>query len=79
MTMHTYSIRTWDPTLEAYTPQIGCEPWRELTLPQLKRAMRLLQRIGYSCHRFRDSDGGHDSSDTFVLIERDDLMTDGKR
>lgn len=77
---HTYSVRTWDTDEQAYTPQEGLSlPWHGLTLWQLKAALRELRRMGYSCHRLRDTDGGHDSNDWCVLVERDDEMTDGKR
>ncbi len=70
-----YSIGTWDTDLQAYTPQVGLTapcinvPWRVLL-----RVMRELRRMGYSAHRFRDPDGGHEDNDASVLVER----TDGK-
>lgn len=77
---HTYSVRTWDEELQAYTPQAGLSlPWCGLTLWQLKAALRELRRMGYSAHRYRDPDGGHDANDWCVLVERDDQMTDGTR
>lgn len=75
---HTYSVRTWDTDEQAYTPQVGMSlPWQGLTLWQLKVALRELRDMGYSCHRTRDPDGGHDDNDWCVLVERDDEMTDG--
>lgn len=80
MKSHTYSIRTWDGDLQAYTPQAGLSlPWNGLSLWQLRQAMRELRAMGYSCHRFRDPDGDHDDNDHSVLIERDDEETDGRR
>ena len=77
---HTYSVRTWDGDEQAYTPQAGLSlPWCGLTLWQLKAALRELRDMGYSCHRTRDHDGGHDDNDWCVLVERDDEMTDGGR
>jgi hypothetical protein len=77
---HTYSVRTWDADLQQYTPQAGLSlPWCGLTLWQLRRALQQLRVNGYSCHRRRDADGGHDDNDYYVLVERDDEMTDGRR
>lgn len=66
-----YSVRTWDTEADAYTPQEGMSvPSINLTsLWQLKRALQELRRGGYSCHRFRDADGGHDDNDWAVLVE----------
>lgn len=78
--MHTYSVRTWDFERQAYTPQVGLSvTWFGLTLWQLKAALKELRGMGYSCHRRRDSDGGHDDNDWCVLVERDDELTDGTR
>lgn len=66
-----YSICTWDTDLQSYTPQIDV-PAYNLTIHELRRSMRLLRDRGYSCHRYRDEDGGHDDNDTAVLIERTD-------
>lgn len=65
-----YSVRTWDPETERYTPQEGMSvPCTNLTLWQLKAALRELRAMGYPCHRFRDPDGGHDDNDWCVLVE----------
>ena len=69
--MAVYSIRTWDMEAQEYTPQNGV-PCDGLTLWQLRASMRLLRSIGYSCHRLRDPDGGHDDNDAWVKIERSD-------
>ncbi len=69
-----YSIGTWDTDLQAYSPQPGVPKSINITLHELRAAMKLLRRMGYSCHRFRDADGTHDDNDWMVLIER----TDGK-
>jgi hypothetical protein len=80
MTMHTYSLRTWDGDLQQYTPQAGLPfPWEGITLWQLKVALQHLRTMGYRCHRFRDPDGDHSNNDYAVLVERDDEMTDGTR
>jgi len=78
--MHTYSIRTWDGEVQAYTPQDRLSlPWHGLTLWQLRAAMRELRCMGYRCHRRRSPDGDHDDNDSYVLIERSDMQTDGRR
>lgn len=70
-----YSVGTWDTEKQAYTPQRGLTvPSFNITLPQLRQAIRELKRLGYSCHRRRDADGTYDDNDWSVLIER----TDGK-
>lgn len=69
-----YSIATWDTEAQAYTPQIGLFKTFNLTMAELRRAIRQLRQLGYSAHRFRDPDGTHEDNDTSVLIER----TDGK-
>jgi hypothetical protein len=69
-----YSVGTWDCEKQAYTPQKGLSvPSFNITLAQLRQAVReLRRRLGYSCHRYRDSDGDHDDNDWAVLIERTD-------
>lgn len=86
MTQRLYSVGTWDTDLQAYTPQAGLTvpcinvPWQTLL-----EVVRQLKRMGYSCHRYRDPDGGHDDNDTSVLIERtdgaveSDILEDWKR
>jgi hypothetical protein len=77
---HTYSVRTWDTDEQAYTPQAGLSlPWRGLTLWQLKVALKELREFGYSAHRYRCENGGHEDNDPMVLVERDDEETDGTR
>lgn len=68
-----YSVGTWDVDEQSFSPQQDV-PAFNLTLWELKESMRLLRAWGYSCHRYRDDDGGHSDNDPFVLIER----TDGK-
>lgn len=72
-----YSVGTWDTNEQAFTAQ-GNVPSFNLTLWQLKDAMRLLRSIGYSVHRYRDEDGGHEDNDVMVLIERTDGMSEAK-
>jgi hypothetical protein len=75
MTHPLYSIGTWDTDKSAYTPQRGLSvPSFNMTRGQLFQALRELRGMGYSCHRVRDEDGGHEDNDPMVLIER----TDGK-
>ena len=70
-----YSVGTWDNEKQAFTPQQGLTvPPYNITLAQLTQAVRELRAMGYTAHRYRDADGGHEDSDAFVLIER----TDGK-
>ena len=83
-----YSIGTWDAELQAFTPQDGLQAYTpgaglgelafNLTLHQLRCAMRGLRAMGYACRRRRTSEPGmaleYDDNDTDVLIER----TDGK-
>lgn len=68
-----YSVGTWDTYKQAYTPQEGLPvPSYNMTRQELGIALRWLRRHGYSCHRFRDPDGGHDDNDWAVLVERTD-------
>lgn len=70
-----YSVGTWDTDRQAYTPQRGLSvPAFNITLAQLRIAIRELRKKGYSVHRYRDEDGQHEDNDWAVLIER----TDGK-
>lgn len=68
-----YSVGTWDPDEQAYTPLVEV-PSFNIALWDLRRAIKHLREIGYSAHRTRDHLGGHDDNDWAVLIER----TDGK-
>lgn len=68
-----YSVGTWDMHKDAYTPQRGLSvPSFNITIAQLRIAMKELRCMGYSCHRFRDENGMHDDNDWCVLIERTD-------
>ncbi len=70
-----YSVGTWNTDLQRFSPQRGLTvPSFNITLHQLRQAMRDLKRLGYSCHRFRDPDGEHEDNDPWVMVER----TDGK-
>lgn len=85
--MKTYSVLTYDGDAHAYTPQarlgmpsIGVGLW------QVKRVLRRLKEMGYSCHRYRDA--GCDEvldSDAYVLVQRTDgwsrreILNSGKR
>ncbi len=70
-----YSVGTWDTLLQSYTPQEGLTvpcvnvPWRTLL-----QVMRQLRSMGYTAHRLRDSNGGHEDNDWSVLVERTDGM-----
>lgn len=61
-----YIVQTWDMEKHTYTPQQGVRKG-PYTLWGLKRALRKLQSIGYSCHRL----GGYwHESDAAVYVER---------
>ena len=75
MSDQLYSVGTWDTDAQAYTPQLGLSlPSFNINRGQLRQAMKELRKMGYSVHRYRDSEGNHDENDWCVLIER----TDGK-
>lgn len=65
-----YSVGTWDIDRQAYTPQT--RPWANMSLAQLRRALKQLRKHGYTCHRYRDEDRAHRDTDPFVLVERTD-------
>jgi len=70
-----YSVGTWDPHKQAYTPQRGLSvPSFNITQAQLRVALKELRGMGYAAHRRRDADGSHDDNDFFVLVERTDGM-----
>ena len=70
-----YSVATWDTERQAYTPQRGLSvPSFNMTLSQLRQAVRDLRKCGYTAHRTRGPEGDYDDNDHNVLIER----TDGK-
>jgi len=72
-----YSIGTWDTDEQAYRPQeMDGQPWLNITLLQLRQAMRHLQEWGYSCHRYKTGPNEHDDNDWAVLIERTDGMNE---
>lgn len=69
-----YSVGTWCTERQAYSPQRGV-PSINLTLAGLRRSLRALKQLGYSCHYVRDADGSHEyCNDEKVMVER----TDGK-
>ena len=70
-----YSVGTWDTDKQAYTPQRGLSvPSFNITLAQLRVALKELQGMGYTAHRRRDADGSYDDNDFLVLVERTDGM-----
>lgn len=74
MTTALYSVGTWDMEKQAYTPQDGLSvPSFNITLSQLRTALKELRKVGYSAHRRgkRDEDGDR-PNDTWVLVERTD-------
>jgi hypothetical protein len=81
VTKPLYSVGTWDTESQAYTPQEGLTvPSQNVPLAGLLAVLRELKTFGYSCHRYRDPDGGHDDNDTSVLVERTDgSPLEGKR
>lgn len=78
MSQPLYSVGIWDIDKQSYVPCRLSVPSFNMTLPQLRQAVRELRYMGYSAHRRRDPNGdeGHfyDDNDFYVLIER----TDGK-
>jgi len=74
-----YSVGTWDTDQQAYTPQVGLSvPSLNVPIGTLRQAMRELRRMGYPCHRRRDSDGSYDDNDWAVLVERTDGMSEAE-
>jgi hypothetical protein len=73
-----YSVGTWDPEAQAYTPQIGVGPSINVDWRGLLRVMRNLRAAGYSAHRTRDERGDHEDNDWTVLVERTDGLTDAE-
>jgi hypothetical protein len=75
-----YSIGTWDTEAQAYTPQEGLSvPCINVPLATMRQVVRELRRKhGYSTHRYRDADGGHECNDWCVMIERTDGMTEAE-
>jgi len=67
-----YRVQTWDTERQEFTPQVGLDKWCDLTKWELAEALRQLKVLGYDCHRTRDPDGEHRSSDASVLVERVD-------
>lgn len=67
-----YSVGTWDTDSQGYTPQVGLSvPPFNITLAQLRQAVRELRNMCYGAYRCRDTDGEY-YSDPEVLIERPD-------
>jgi hypothetical protein len=66
-----YSVGTWDSDEQSYTPQEGIAKSFNITLAELRQAVRDLKQMGYSCHRLRD-DVCYGCNDWAVLIERTD-------
>lgn len=83
-TQPLYSVGTWDDQLQAYTPQVGLTvPAFNITIAQLRQAVRELRRLGYSAHRRRDPSAGdeclmYDDNDWSVRIDRTDGKTQAK-
>lgn len=71
-----YSVGTWDTDAQGFTPQAGLSVGAyNITLAELRQAIRELRNLGYNAHRvrFADGSGGWDwDSDPMVLIERTD-------
>ena len=64
----TYSVLTWDIEIQRWTPQDGV-PSHGLTIQELRKSMRMLRNMGYTCHR-RGPDRDV-NCDGFVLIEQE--------
>lgn len=68
-----YSVGTWDTDKQSYAPQPGLSvPTFNMTLRQLRTAIKELRQRGYSAHRLRTHDGSHEQNDWAVLVERTD-------
>jgi hypothetical protein len=78
MTIPLYSIGTWDTDAQAYTPQIGVDKSFNLTVSELRQAMKRLKYLGYSCHRRGNMFTGHEDNDWMVLVERTDGETEAE-
>jgi hypothetical protein len=76
-----YSVGTWNTDEQAYTPQAGLTvPSQNVDIHGLRRVLKELRGMGYSAHRYRDSNGEHDRNDWCVLVERTDgAIMDGRR
>lgn len=75
MTQTLYSIGTWDSDIGCFTPQVDV-PSIGLTRKQLVESMRMLQSMGYSCHRTGNTSQVCRDSDPSVLIERTDGLSE---
>lgn len=73
-----YSVGTWDIDAQAYTPQPGLSvPSLNITLHQLRQALKELRQRGYAADRVRFDDGNRDS-DWSVLVERTDGLSEAE-
>lgn len=75
--MTLYCLGTWDTEIQAYTPHDGVQAFN-LTLHELRAALKQLRSRGYTCHRFRDPDGGHEDNDYGVMVEQMDGRTEAE-
>lgn len=67
-----YTIETWDTDLQEFTSQEGMEnPTKDVDIHGLRRALRELQSIGYSCEYSRRQCEASDPS-VFVYRSNDD-------
>lgn len=72
-----YSIGTWDPDAQGYTPHETADtPCVNVDIHGLRRHLKELRRNGYTCHRvrFATEDGWRWHDDFQVLVERTDGM-----
>ena len=76
--MAAYSVGTWCCEAHSYTPQIGVEKSLNLTLQELRAALKRLRQLGYSAHRLRSERGDHEDNDYSTLVERTDGMTEAE-
>lgn len=71
-----YSIGTWDPDAQGYTPHETTDtPCINVDINGLRRHLKELRKMGYTCHRVRHKCGdawSHDDNDPLVLVERTD-------
>lgn len=67
-----YSVTTWNPDTQEHTPQAGLGVRSQMvTLWGLRRALRALRELGYTCHRMHRRGGGYfDEIDDDVYVQR---------
>lgn len=70
-----YSVATMDG--DGYTPQAGLSvPSFNITLYQLRIAIRELREMGYGCHRVGNARDGHEDFSPCTAIMRTDGLSE---